>query len=212
MTWKRSGTELEVVVKTTELENGVSCLPQCSKRLESFWRALGRSCKALKRPRTERRSLAIFMGDREPTKSLRDDRPGSLNDDALAQRFVLGKFGEHIVRLPERLTHRHVLVCGPTGSGKSTAIFIPNLVERTACSALVTEAVSGNGMPTLYKATAGWRASKGHELVNFNPGDLTSTRINPIDQVRTIDDAQRLATLIIANTTADSHVGDQVWS
>ena len=135
-----------------------------------------------------------------------------LNNEALASSFVLGRFADNILRLPERLTQRHVLVCGPTGSGKTMFVFVPNLIERTGTSAIVTEAVSGNKTPVLYGSTAAWRAQAGHEIIYFNPADLKSNRINPIDQVKTFEDAQHLAHLIVTNTTSESHSGDQVWS
>lgn len=37
-------------------------------------------------------------------------------------------------------------------------------------------------------------------------------RINPGDVVKSIDDAQMIANLIVANTTSESHMGDQVSS
>ncbi len=135
-----------------------------------------------------------------------------LDNKTLANSFLLGRFEERSLRLPERMTQRHVLVCGPTGSGKTMFVFMPNLIERVGTSAIVTEAISGNKKPVLYSSTAGWRANAGHEIIYFNPADLSSSRINPIDQVRNFADAQHLAHLIVANTTAESHMGDQVWA
>ena len=102
----------------------------------------------------------------------------------ISTKFILGKLDGQIIALTDRIVHRHVLVCGTTGSGKSMSIFIPNLINRTGTSAIVTEAVAGNGTPVLYGHTAGWRAKAGHDIIYFNPGDLTSSRINPIDQVK----------------------------
>ncbi|MBS2010567.1 MAG: type IV secretory system conjugative DNA transfer family protein [Cyanobacteria bacterium SZAS TMP-1] len=126
--------------------------------------------------------------------------------------MLLGKFEGRKLWLPRKLAVRHTLVCGPTGSGKSTAIFIPNLIEQLGSSAIVTEASPGRMTPVLYGNSAGWRHLAGQKIIYFNPDDPRSMRINPVDLVRTFDDAQLLANLIVANTTADTHVGDQVWS
>ena len=37
------------------------------------------------------------------------------------------------------------IIHGPPGTGKTTGIFIPNLIERVSCSAIVTEATGGKG-------------------------------------------------------------------
>lgn len=114
--------------------------------------------------------------------------------------------------MPKHLTEEHVLVCGPTGSGKTRTIFIPNLIKRLATSALVTEAASGENPPPLYTKTAGWRAEAGQIIHYFNPYDLTSTRINPLDAVQTFDDANHITTLIIRNTTLPNRLGgEQIW-
>jgi len=131
--------------------------------------------------------------------------------DFVGNRFLLGRYNGEELSIPENLTHRHVLICGPTGCGKTTGLFIPNLIERTGVSAIVTEATPGSMPPNLYAKTAGWRAMAGQEIFYFNPSDLTSTRINPIDQVQTFDDAAHLATLIIQNSTPASSYSDPIW-
>jgi type IV secretory pathway TraG/TraD family ATPase VirD4 len=130
-----------------------------------------------------------------------------------SRRFIIspGEDQEYVTLTPED-SNKHVLVCGPTGSGKTTAIFIPNLIERVATSAIVTEATAGNEPPDLYSKTAGWRYFQGHQRIYyFNPDDLHSDRINPIDIVKGYADAQALAQLIIENTTSKNNYGDDVW-
>ncbi|MBZ0186219.1 MAG: type IV secretory system conjugative DNA transfer family protein [Candidatus Obscuribacterales bacterium] len=127
-------------------------------------------------------------------------------------RFIVGRTGGELITIPKNLTEEHVLVCGPTGAGKTRTIFIPNLVRRLDVSALVTEAASGENPPPLYTRTAGLRASAGHEIHYFNPSDLRSTRINPLDSIGTFDEANHVCVLIIKNTSLPNKFGgDQIW-
>lgn len=106
---------------------------------------------------------------------------------------------------------RHAVVCGPTGCGKSSSVFIPNLIERSHVSAIVTEATAGAEPPDLYFKTAGYRASKGSKIFYFNPDDLSSTRVNPVDQVQTVAQAQDIADLIMRNTSIRKSTSDPYW-
>lgn len=144
--------------------------------------------------------------------SLEELEQGGYLDPHDSNRFLIGRFEGREISVPERLTQEHVLVCGPTGAGKTRTIFIPNLVRRLGVSALVTEAASGENPPPLYTRTAGYRASKGHEIHYFNPSDLRSTRINPLDSVSTFDEANHICSLIIRNTSLPNRFGgDQIW-
>ena len=117
-------------------------------------------------------------------------------------QLLLGYLDSEYLRLPEGETNRHCLVCGPTGSGKTTGIFIPNLIERSRSSAIVTEATGGKGVADLYRKTAGYRKNQGHKIYYFNPDDLSSHRINPLDRVKTFRDAWRVVEVIMLATTA----------
>jgi type IV secretory pathway TraG/TraD family ATPase VirD4 len=158
----------------------------------------------------------------------------AFDDDTDSSRFICGEFSAadadrpKLVTIPERETQAHVLVCGPTGCGKSSTIFIPNLIRRLETSAIVTEAVAGQRQPpTLYSKTAGWRAAAGHNIFRFDPADLSSVRINPLDSIRPQNDAAHekdpdrlnffesasyVANLIMTNTKEASPGEDKIWS
>jgi type IV secretion system protein VirD4 len=122
-----------------------------------------------------------------------------------------GEDDNYVTLTPED-TAMHALVCGPTGSGKTTSIFIPNLCERLESSAIVTEATAGREPPDLYAKTSGYRMLAGQQKIYyFNPDDLSSDCINPIDAVKSYSDAQNLAKLIVENTTSKNNYGDDVW-
>ncbi|MDR3613051.1 MAG: type IV secretory system conjugative DNA transfer family protein [Candidatus Obscuribacterales bacterium] len=136
-----------------------------------------------------------------------------------AKRLIIGKTAANeYIQVPEFWTHAHAIVCGRTGVGKSRGFFIPNLVERIATSMIVTEATPGYEAGELYKLTSGWRKMAGHQIYCFNPSDLTSNRINPIDRVRQAPEeekanlAEKLADLIIMNGESGEHRGDQTWN
>ncbi len=101
---------------------------------------------------------------------------------------------------------------GQSGSGKSRGVFIPNLNERLLTSAIVTE-VTGrkSDKPVVFERTAGFREAQGHQVFHFNPVDFTSTRFNIVDFIEDMSDALKYAHLLITNTTAKYHMGDQIW-
>ena len=139
---------------------------------------------------------------------------GYVDQSNAARRLLLGPL------IPQKLnlrvsvedTEMHAVVCGPTGSGKTSSIFIPNLVERTGCSAIVTEATAGRGdLPDLFTKTAGFRKLAGHNVYYFNPDDMRSVRINPISHIKTYAQAAEVASLIIKNTSSPYTKDAKVW-
>ena len=162
------------------------------------------------------------------------DARWATNDDLIEAKYIadtvdssqllLGPHGDNkFLALPPDETERHALICGPTGCGKTSTLFVPNLLERTSWSAIVSEATAGgvesNGPeevaydgPDLMRKTAGYRSQQGHKIYHFNPDDLTSHRINPIEGITTIRQSNRLANLLIKNTNirVDTN-GDQFW-
>ncbi|MBS1994591.1 MAG: type IV secretory system conjugative DNA transfer family protein [Cyanobacteria bacterium SZAS LIN-3] len=160
---------------------------------------------------------SVFEAQKKATKGARWAKPSELKRAGyLTKRIdprsllITGDSANYLA-LPDTETNRHALVCGPTGTGKSTGIFVPNLIERTSVSALVTEATGAKGVAHLYGATSGYRLAHGHRIYYFNPDDLTSDRVNPLDFVDTYSDARRLCEIIMQSTTLSTHRGDQSW-
>lgn len=135
----------------------------------------------------------------------------SREEDGLRLILGLTDSGEPVAISPED-TIRHAVVGGPTGSGKTSRIIIPQMLKRWKASAIVTEATAGDEPPDVYHKTSGFRKGMGHKIYRFDPDALDSHRINPIEQVKTVDDAQTLANLIIENTNKkDGGGGEQIW-
>jgi type IV secretory pathway TraG/TraD family ATPase VirD4 len=128
------------------------------------------------------------------------------------RRLLICQNDAGILSLPPQFTERHVFLCGSTGAGKSSGLFIPNILATTSSSAIITEVMVGEGETSLYQQTAGWRAKKRHAIHYFNPLDKTSCRINPLDMVHSDADARHVTNLIMKSTsTPGAGRSEQFW-
>lgn len=125
--------------------------------------------------------------------------------------FLLGSMEDRLLTLPPQAIERHVLVEGPTGSGKTGGIFIPNLLAAIDISGVVTEAILGNEPPHVYERTAGIRHKFGHQIYYFNPSAEKTWRINPLDCVHNESHARHVTDLLMRTTTQQTHRADQYW-
>lgn len=135
---------------------------------------------------------------------------GLIDTDYGAGNLLITEMDDLKMRLCEQESNKHTLVIGPTGSGKSN-LETQNLIRRWQRSALVTEATGSGGRADLFCRTAGFRKHMGHEIYYFNPDDLRSHRINPLEHIQTHRDVRRTAEIIMQSTTKSSHTGDQTW-
>ncbi len=145
-------------------------------------------------------------------------KAGYITKNPQPTRLIIGRTqNNEYISVPELVTNAHALVCGRTGVGKSRGFFIPNLIERLGTNMIVTEATPGYEPGELYTLTSGWRERAGHNIYSFNPADMSSTRINPIDRVRLaaeIDkarEAEKLADLIVLNGSQSGVRVDPTW-
>ncbi|MBX9686255.1 MAG: type IV secretory system conjugative DNA transfer family protein [Candidatus Obscuribacterales bacterium] len=217
--WRKTtdGTGVLVSVDLSEHKGGGS-QSDCQKRCDKILLELQHDAQRAAEART----------DKEPNTSYGAARWGNEQELKAAgyfqgkpdpRRLIVGKSqtGEYL-QVPEMLTYAHALVCGRTGVGKSRGFFIPQLIERTGTSMIVTEATPGYESGELYKLTGGWRKLAGHQVYCFNPADMTSHRINPIDRIRQAPQelkaalAEKLADLIIMNGEAGETKVDQTWN
>lgn len=202
--WKGEGGFAGVLIEVNELTYGWTTR-DCKERFLELGRGLYEDSRMVLDAEEKPKKGARWATPSELAKAgyiVKTKRPGRL--------LVTGD-GQNYLSLPEGETNRHALVCGPTGTGKTTGLFIPNLIERVTCSALVTEATGGKGVADLFTKTVGYRAANGHKIIYFNPDDLHSDQINPLDMVKTYMNARRIAEIIMQSTTLESHKGDQSW-
>jgi type IV secretion system protein VirD4 len=111
-----------------------------------------------------------------------------------------------------RTRNRFVLVIGPPGSGKTSRYSLPNLIHAATVdkgrSILATDPKG-----ELYRNMAGLLRQRGFEVRAINLlHPQASDRYNPMDYVRTVEDAFRLANTIITNTSGHSVTGDAFWT
>ena len=210
--WRKSDSRNSVFVSVTVTEKEMSWTEEdCKKRCEEIIRGIEQDARELSENEINHPPSDSFGSARWATsKDL--EHAGYEGGRGNPRRFVLGPDeSKKCITVPEAETEMHAVVCGPTGCGKSSTIFIPNLIERTGASAVVTEATAGSEQPDLFFKTAGFRKMAGHAIYKFNPDDLTSHRINPIDFVKTYEEAATVAELIVKNTKTTYTADSDVW-
>lgn len=210
-TWEPLETAAVVAIEISEERNQWT-LEYCKTKCIELMRAVIETAAKLeaaekRKPKPTRYGSARWGTHEDLVKA---DYWGGYEDH---RRLLLSPgFDDNFATLTPEDTAKHAIVCGPTGSGKTTAIFVPNLIQRLQSSAIVTEATAGNEPPDLYYKTSGYRMFAGRQnILYFNPDDLRSHRINPIDTVTSYAKAQQLAQLVIENTTSKNNYGDDVW-
>lgn len=202
--WKDESGLAGVLIEVNELTYAWT-REECKKRFLEVGRGLYEDSRMVLEAEEKPKKGARWATPQELAKA------GYLSKTKEPNRLLVTGDGQNYLTLPEGETNRHALVCGPTGTGKTTGIFIPNLIERVSCSAVVTEATGGKGIADLFTKTVGYRAANGQKTIYFNPDDLTSDQINPLDYVETYRDARRVVEIIMQSTTLDTHKGDQSW-
>ena len=210
-----AGTAL-VEIDISERKGGGSQL-DCKQRCDQIIMKLQEDARRAKSVATTKAKSTIH-GGASWGDELQLRKAGYIASKPDATRLIIGKTqkGEY-VSVPELVTNAHAIVCGRTGVGKSRGFFIPNLVERLGTNMIVTEATPGYEPGELYTLTSGWRKLAGHHIYSFNPADMSSTRINPVDRVRMAPplekarDAEKLADLIIMNGSGEETRIDPTW-
>lgn len=208
------------VVVTIEMEEnkGGASQAECQSRCDRILLELQNDAERAEDAKSHKEKSTVYgaasWGSEDDLKKL-----NYFQKEADPKRLIIGRTeGGEYIQVPELWTHAHAIVCGRTGVGKSRGFFIPQLIERIATSMIVTEATPGYEAGELYKLTSGWRKMAGHQIYSFNPSDMTSNRINPIDAVRFARQeekasvAEKLADLVIMNGETGDNRGDQTWN
>ncbi|CAM5999226.1 unnamed protein product [Sphagnum balticum] len=208
--WSKSSNGLQIIATVCEKEMQWT-QSQCAQKVEEILSAITEDSARYKNADEEMEPCDIY-GSARWANDIDLGRANYKYEQKHSGRFLLAPHSknEHLA-IPEAESHMHAVVCGPTGCGKSSTIFIPNLAERTGISAIVTEATAGNEQPDLFAKTAGPRKDAGQCVYYFNPDDLKSHRINPLSYVRTYGQAVEVARLLIENTSSKYTRDAKIW-
>lgn len=216
--WRSTASGDMLVTIDIEEKKGGGTKSDCQKRCDQILLELQNDANRVKEAKKQKPKSTVYGAARWRTL---DDlqRAGYINIKPETRRLIIGRTAESkYIQVPELWTHAHAIVCGRTGIGKSRGFFIPQIIERLGTSMVITEATPGYEEGELYKLTSGWRKLAGHKIYCFNPADMTSHRINPIDRVRRAPEemkaqlAEKLADLVILNGEPSEARHEQTWN
>lgn len=135
--------------------------------------------------------------------------------DHRALRPVMGKGGFILgknVRMSKKLSYEHLALIGPTGSGKSSTFFIPNLLELDEeVSAVVTDPKG-----ELYWKTGPELRRRGFDTIRLSPFENHFPGYNPLSVAKDYAEIKEIAQLILMNGGLAFEIqgksgGDSTW-
>jgi type IV secretion system protein VirD4 len=100
-------------------------------------------------------------------------------------------------RLSEKKSFEHVVIVGPTGSGKSASFFIPNLLNLPHASIVVSDPKG-----ELFEKTAATNLAQGKRVLVFSPFRKNSMKYNPLALCRNVSEVREMAQVLLANGNA----------
>lgn len=101
-------------------------------------------------------------------------------------------------RLSEKKSFEHILCLGPTGSGKSAAYFIPNLLALPDHASVVVSDPKGE----LFEKTARHALNRGKKVLVFSPFKTSTMKYNPLSLCRNVSEIRELSQNLLANGNA----------
>ncbi|MDZ4983299.1 VirD4-like conjugal transfer protein, CD1115 family [Clostridium perfringens] len=119
------------------------------------------------------------------------------------------------VQLKSSTCFEHIAIIGPTGSGKSSTFFIPNLLNLPADASMVISDPKGE----LYQKTKAYNESIGRQCILFAPLEPEhSEKYNPLDVANTVTEIREIAQNLLINganaialATGKPTGGDSEW-
>lgn len=116
----------------------------------------------------------------------------------------------HKKRLSEERSFHHMLMVGVSGSGKSSSVFIPNVVylAKHMHSMVITD-LKGE----INQLTASYLRSQGYEILSLNLSDTTKSAVfNPLHRCRDLSDIKQLSRILISASFGTGKNKDSYWT
>lgn len=111
-------------------------------------------------------------------------------------------------RLTKLQSFQNLLICGPTGSGKTTRVLLKNLLELKNCSIVVNDPSK-----ELYNLASGY-LSQYFDIKTLNFSDSSvSSGYNILSRIKRSNDIQKVANILVSSTLERGNGGgDPFWS
>ncbi|MCI0767294.1 VirD4-like conjugal transfer protein, CD1115 family [Bacillus sp. TL12] len=132
----------------------------------------------------------------------------NITDDRNQEGTVLAIYNDKMmIHKPESKLNRNVFIGGGSGSGKTQCYILPNIVNTTEKSIVVSDPKG-----ELYELTSREKRKQGYEvyLINFSNMAL-SDMYNSIDYVGLDQDAEKFATTLVLGGEEGQQSGDTFW-
>jgi type IV secretion system protein VirD4 len=124
----------------------------------------------------------------------------------IASRFNKGFLISRHRKLTRRKSFENILLCGPTGSGKTTRLLLKNLYSLRNCSIIINDPSK-----ELYYLASGF-LSKFFKILTLNFSDsAVSSGYNILSRIKKPNDINKIAHLLVA-ATIDKNSSDPFWS
>lgn len=125
----------------------------------------------------------------------------------IASRFNKGFLISKHRRLSRRKSFENLLVCSPTGGGKTSRIIIKNLLLMRNCSCVINDPSK-----ELFTLTSGY-LSQFFDIKTLNFSDYTvSSGYNYLSHIKQPSDINKLAHLLVASSLDKGGNSDPFWS
>src|SRR5277367_2365218 len=128
--WHKDNAKVRLEVTITEKEMGWTS-DDCAKHCAEIIKGIEADAAVLAESELENDPSDAYGSAR--WSSLKDlESAGYIDTKKNVRRLLLGPLvpGKINLEISAQDTEMHAVVCGPTGTGKTSSIFIPNLIER----------------------------------------------------------------------------------
>lgn len=104
---------------------------------------------------------------------------------------------------------QNALIVGATGTGKSANVILPTILKAEPKQSYIITDPSGE----LREKSAGYLKSKGFQILTLNFSDPDASEgYNPLSAIRSTQDIQKIAEMLVRNSLGAKQSGDPFWT